>query len=179
MALLTRSPQEREGLDVLGAGPPHAHALRRAQTLRWRAAGERPPEVAARLRVTRQTLDTWVRRLQGHTAPDLTARLAVGARRGRPRPVHGLLEPLLVAGIDQAPRQLGARATVWTAPLLTHSRGDKPHRRVARPRVSLAMARRGRRWQRPRHDRARRLAPWRQAQGGSNAASPRARAPAS
>jgi Homeodomain-like domain len=56
MTLITLSPQEREGLEVLAVRTSSAQELRRAQALLWLDTGESVTEVAARLRVTRQTL---------------------------------------------------------------------------------------------------------------------------
>jgi transposase len=170
MTLLTLSPQERESLEELTARTPHAHELRRAQALLWLDEGEGAPEVAQRLRVTRQTLYNWVRRFHGRSPHDLRARLAVGARSGRPRTVHGIIDPLILEVIERDPDELGYRSTVWTAPLLVQYLGDTHQISVSRKSVSLAIARLGLRWKRPRHDLARRSATWRQAKGGSNAA---------
>jgi transposase len=172
MTLLTLSSEEWDALETLAAHTTDAQLLRRAQALLWLDEGETVPEVAARLRVTRQAIYTGVTHFRMRRSLEIAARLAPGQRTGRPRTVHGVIEPLILEVIDRDPRELGYRSTVWTAPLLCHYLREVHHLAVSRPSVSCAIARLGRRWKRPRHDRARRPATWRQAQGGSNAAWP-------
>ena len=170
MTLVTLSPDEWEALETLAAQTTDAQLLRRAQALLWLDEGETVTEVAARLRVTRQAVYKWVGHCQRHSTLDITTRLAPGKRSGRPRTVHGVIDPLILTVIDRDPRELGYRSTVWTAPLLTHYVAEQHHLQVSRQSVSLAIARMGLRWKRPRHDLARRPATWRQAKGGLNAA---------
>jgi transposase len=168
MTLVTLSPDDWEALETLAAHTTDAQLLRRAQALLWLDEGETVAEVATRLRVTRQAVYTWVGRFRRHRTLDITARLAPGQRSGRPRTVHGVIDPLILAVIERDPRELGYRSTVWTAPLLCHYLREVHHLAVSRPSVSLAIARLGLRWKRPRHDLARRPATWRQAKGGSS-----------
>jgi transposase len=179
MTLVTLSPEEWDTLETLAAHTTNAHLLRRAQALLWLDEGETVPEVAARLRVTRQAVYKWVAHFRTYSTHDMAARLAPGKRTGRPRAVHGLIEPLILAVIDRDPRELGYRSTVWTAPLLCHYLREVQHLAVSRPSMSFAIARLGLRWKRPRHDLARRPATWRQAKGGSNAVWRRGSAPSS
>jgi transposase len=127
-------------------------------------------EVATRLFVTPRTVFRWRRRFYERQSLTLPARLADGPRRGRPTTVHGIIETLISAVIDGAPRQFGDHSTVWTAPLLRHYLRDVYHRQAARRSVGLALARLGIAWKRPRYDLARRASAWRQANGGSNEA---------
>jgi transposase len=152
MTLVTLDPEAWDALETLAAHTTDAHLLRRAQVLLWLAEGETVSEGAERLRITRQAVYKWVGHFQ------------------RRRTVHGVIDPLILAGIDHDPRELGYRSTVWTAPLLTQYLAEQHHIQVSRQSVSLAIARVGLRWQRPRHGLARRPATWRQAKGGSNAA---------
>jgi transposase len=170
MTLVTLSPEEWEALETLAAYTTDAQLLRRSQALLWLDEGETVTEVAARLRVTRQAVYKWVGHFQRCSTLEIATRLAPGKRSGRPRTVHGVIEPLILAVIDRDPRELGYRSTVWTAPLLTQYLAEQHHLQVSRQSVSLAIARMGLRWKRPRHDLARRPATWRQAKGGSNAA---------
>jgi transposase len=93
--------------------------------------------------------------------------VAPGARSGRPRTAHGIIDPLIVAVIERDPRDLGYRSTVWTAPLLTQYLWEEHDLTVSRPSVSRALGRVGFRWKRPRHRLARCPTTWRQATGGS------------
>jgi transposase len=170
MTLLTLSPEEWEALETLAAHPTDADCLRRAQALLWLDEGESVAEVAARLRVTRQAVYKWVAHFRMRHTLDIAARLAPGKRSGRPRTVHGVIDPLILEVIDRDPRELGYRSTVWTAPLLCHYLREVHHLAVSRPSVSFAIARLGLRWKRPRYDLARRPPTWRQAKGGSSMA---------
>lgn len=170
MPLITLNPQERKRLEALAVRTSHAQELRRAQALLWLDSGEGGSAVATRLRVTRQTIDNWVQHFQLRREQDLPGRLAPAPRRGRPRTAHGLIDPLILEVIERDPRKLGYRSTIWTAPWLRYDLETPHHRRVSSKRVSLAVARLGLRWKRPRHDVARRPATWRHAKGGSNGA---------
>lgn len=171
MTLVTLSPTEWEALETLATHTTDARLLRRAQALLWLDEGETAPEVAARLRVTRQAVYKWVAHFRRRSRRDLATRLTPGKRSGRPRTVHRVIDPLILEVIDGDPRQLGYRSTVWTAPLLCHYLRKVHHLAVSRASVSCAIARLGLRWKRPRHDLARRSRTWRQAKGGSNGAS--------
>src|SRR5215813_6203284 len=155
MTLLTLSPEACDALETLAAHTTDALLLRRAQALLGLHEGETVPEVAARLRVTRQAIDKWVTHCRMRRSPEIAARLAPGQRAGRPRTVHGVIAPLRLEVIDRDPRELGYHSTVWPAPLLYHDLREVHHRAVSRPRVRFAMARLGLRWKRPRHDLAR------------------------
>jgi transposase len=89
-------------------------------------------------------------------------------RPGRPRTVHGIIDPLILEVIERDPRELGYRLTIWTAPLLRYDLEDQHHLYVSRKSVSLAIACLGLRWKHRHHDLARRALTWRQANGGSN-----------
>jgi transposase len=179
MTLVTLSPKEWEALATLAASTTDAQLLRRAPALLWLDEGETVPEIAARLRVSRQAGSKGVVSCRTCRTAAMTARLAPGTRRGRPRTGPGVSAPLILAVSDRDPRALGSRSTVWTAPRLGPALQEGPHLTASRPSVGLAIARLGWRWKRPRHALARRPAPWRQAKGGSKAALRRASAPSS
>lgn len=168
--------REREGLEDLILHPTEAPALRRAQALLWRDEGESVQEVAERLLVSRQAVYNWLTHFQARKALPPGARVAPGVHSGRPRTVHGVIDPLIDAVIDSDPREWGYQATVWTAPLLVQYLEEVHHLSVSRPSVSLALGRLRIRWKRPRHQLARRSPTWRQAKGGSNTAWLHARA---
>jgi transposase len=169
MTLITLSSLESRALEKLIARTKDATQLRRAQALVWLDAGEPVAQIAERLRVSRRTIYHWIRRFQGRSALDLPTRLLDGARTGRPRTVQGVIDPLIDAVIDHDPRNYGYRFTVWTASLLRQYLQEVHHLAVSRKSVSLAIARLGLRWKRPRHDLSRRALHWRQAKGGSKA----------
>ena len=140
-------------------------------------AGAMVDEVATRVGVTPRTVCRWRHRVSERQTLALPARRAEGPRRGRPQPVHGLLDTLRREGLEGAPRPLGSPAPVWSAPWWSPYRRDVQHLQGARRRVGLAMARLGLAWHRPREELARRAPPWRPAKGGSTGAVPAGGAP--
>jgi transposase len=165
---LRLSHAEYQRLVELARSTHDPRQLHRAQALIWLHEGDAVEEVATRLFVTPRTVFRWSRRLHDRQACDLHARLADGPRSGRPKTVHGIIDPLIGAVIDGDPRQLGYHATVWTAPLLRRYLQDVHHLQASRRSVGLAIARLGMAWKRPRYALARRAPSWRQAKGGSN-----------
>ena len=170
MTLFDLSSRERRALENLTIRTDEAKSLRRAQTLLWLDDGDSVEEVAERLLVSRQAVYKWISHFQARDGLPIAARVAEGQHPGRPRTVHGVIDPLLDAIIDSDPRDLGYRTTVWTAPLLKQYLLDTHGLAVSRPSVSLALGRLRIRWKRPRHSLSRRSATWRQAKGGSSAA---------
>jgi len=160
--------KEQQMLEELATQTPDARILRRAQALLWVDRGESPAAVSERLGVSPRTIYYWHERFQRRRGQEVRSRLADGARSGRPRTALEVIDPLLAAVLDQEPRMLGYRATVWTAALLQHYLQEVHDLRVSRPSVSLALGRLRVRWKRPRHQLALRAPGWRQAKGGSN-----------
>src|SRR5437762_2126166 len=112
--------RERGRVEEVAAHTEDAKALRRAQALLWRERGESTREVAERLGVSRRTIFNWGARFDERWALAIPSRLGDGPRSGRPRTAWEIIDPLIDRVIDQDPRELGYRATVWTAPLLRH-----------------------------------------------------------
>jgi transposase len=80
-------------LEGIAADTADARQLRRAQALLWPDDGESAEEVAERLRVSRQTVYNWAIRFQRRGGLDISARVADGPRRGRPRTAMESLIP--------------------------------------------------------------------------------------
>lgn len=160
--------REHYMLEEIAARTTDARILRRAQALVWVDKGESLEAVGKRLGVSPRTIYYWHERFQTRRGLDLRTRLADGTRSGRPRTALEIIDPFLEAVLDQEPRTLGYRATVWTAPLLQHYLQEVHDLRVSRPSVSLALGRLRVGWKRPRHQLALRAPRWRQAKGGSN-----------
>jgi transposase len=139
--------RERRCLEDFVTCPCGSRELRRAQALLWLGAGESAEDVAARLRVSRQTVYNWWTRFSARCELEPASRLSDGERCGRPRTASGVIEPLIAAVIEEDPREFGYRSTVWTAPLLVSYLGLEHDVR-------------------PRHRLALRPATWRQAKGG-------------
>ena len=163
--------QERQELEKVATRTREALVLRRTQALLWLDDGERVSEVADRLQVSRQAVHKWIRHFQARAALPVSARVAPRHHSGRPRTVHGVIEPLLAAVLNDDPQKWGYRATVWTAPLLRQYLQEMHQLTVSRPSVSLALKRLRIRWKRPRYALAHHSPTWCQAKGGSNAAS--------
>lgn len=166
MALVKLNSKEAACLEKLLRMPQDARSLKRVQALFWLNDGECVEEVAARLRVTRQTVYNWGARFQSRTDLTLELRVADAARCGRPRTALEIIDPLLEQVLDTDPREWGYRSTIWTALLLQDYLSEKHQVRVSRKSVNRALARLQVSWKRPRHTLARRAWYWRQAKGG-------------
>lgn len=99
----------------------------------------------------------------------MLVRVRDGVRSGRPPTASGVIDPLIDSVIDQDPRQLGYRQTVWTADLLRRHLAQVHHIEVSKRSVHRAIARLEITWKLPRHTLAHREWYWRQAKGASNA----------
>jgi transposase len=163
-------------LEKLLTATEDVRQLKRTQALLWLAEGDSVEEVAERLRVTRQTVYNWVARFEARAELSLEWRVADGARPGRPRTALEIIDPLIESVLDEDPRQLGYRSTIWTAPLWQQHLAGVHQIEVSGKSVSRALARLDIIWKRPRHQLARQDGHWRQAEGGSNAASGRGHA---
>jgi transposase len=161
--------KERRVVEEIATHAADPKALRRAQAVLWREKGESTREVAERLGVSRRTIFNWGARFHARQEVDIPHRLGDGSRSGRPRTAYEIIDPLIDRLIDQDPRTLGYRTTVWTAPLLRHYLAEEQGIKVSRQSVSLALARLRIKWKRPRHHLALRSPTWRQAKGGLNA----------
>lgn len=161
--LTDRQRIELEGL-MFHTHPAREHC--RAQAVLWLSEGEAVERVAELLHVSRQTIYNWADRFRERQDLDLHSRLGDAPRHGRPPSALGIIDPLIAEVIDGDPRDLGYHSTVWTAPLLREYLEQVHGVPVSRKSVSLAIARLGIRWKRPRHQLARRSETWRQSKGG-------------
>ena len=166
MTLFKLARRECRDLEYLLKHSHDATTLRRVQALLWLNRGESVESVATRLDVSRQVIYQWIALFRREMPVDLASRLAAGARSGRPRTVHGIIDPLIDNVIDDDPRTFDYNSTVWTAPLLTTYLADYHDVVASVPSVRLALARLKIRWKRPRHSLALRAPNWRQAKGG-------------
>lgn len=171
MTFFALSQKERGSLEQVVRNTADARSLRRTQALLWLDGGESATEVADWLCVSRSVIYKWVSQFQDRSELDTWARISDGARSGRPRTAHGIIDPLIDEIIDLDPRDLGYRSTVWTAPLLWQYLVEFHQIRVSIQSVRLAIKRLGICWKRPRHVLSQRSETWRQAKGGSNAGS--------
>jgi transposase len=166
MAPLILSPRQHLELEYFVSHTPVARERCRAQALLWLDDGESAEWVAELLHVGRRTVYDWVERFHDRSEFGLRRRLADAPRPGRPRAADGGVDSQIAQVIDTDPRDLGYRATVWTAPLLVRYLRDHHAIEVSRKTVSRAIARLGIRWKRPRYQLALRPETWRQAKGG-------------
>ena len=173
MALIKLTSRQIDQLEKLLTTRPDARELKRGQALLWLVEGQSVEEVAARLRVTRQTIYNWVERFETRGNLDLKERLADGPRSGRPPIALEIIDPLIDQAIEKDPRQFEYRSTIWTVPLLQQYLEEKHQIEVSAASVRLAIDRLRIAWKRPRHRLALRAENWRLAKGGSSAASGR------
>jgi len=167
--------KERSELEAILKSRASGEILQRAQALLLLDEGESVTDVAELLRVSRQTVYNLMARFEQRSEHNLTARLADAARSGRPATAKGVIDPLIDSVIDSDPRDYGYNSTVWTADLLRHYLSDIHQEEVSLRSVGYALSRLGLRWKRPRYTLMLRDPFWRQAKGGLNAASGRAR----
>ena len=171
MALIKLHSRQVAQLEKFLTTRPDARQLKRAQALLWLADGESVEPIAARLRVTRQTIYNWVERFETRAELNLKERLADGARCGRPPTALEIIDPLIDEVIEKDPREFGYRSTIWTASLLQLYLEEKHEIEVSTSSVRLAIDRLRISWKRPRHTLALRAEHWRLAKGGSSVAS--------
>src|SRR3954447_26298083 len=152
MALLALSDRRRGELEDIISHTPWAKERCRAQAVLWIADGSNVGEVAELVQVSRQTVYNWLSRFEGRAELDLRARLLDAPRLGRPRAAGGTIDELIAAVVDGDPSQLGYRATVWTAPLLSRYLHDHHAIEVSDRTVGRAIDRLGLSWKRPRHE---------------------------
>jgi transposase len=166
MAMINLNSKQVTRLENLLTQAHDSRLLKRAQALLWLDEGDQIEEVADRLRVSRQTLYNWIARFCARSGLPLQARLADADRSGRPRTALAVIDDLIDEVIDQDPRQLGYRSTIWTAPLLQYYLAKEHGIKVCVKSVRLAVKRLLFRWKRPRHHLALRDPHWQQAKGG-------------
>lgn len=166
MTLITLTTRERRAIEHLMTHTDDAATFRRAQALLCLNRGERVQDIADQFHLSRHAIYKWAARYEHSKHRDLSARLADAPRSGRPCTCCGVIDPLIDHVIDQDPRTLGYRSTIWTAQLLRQYLREAHAIEVSRQSVSLAIRRLCLRWKRPRHHLALRPPFWRQAKGG-------------
>jgi transposase len=167
------SYKERSELERVLKSCIKSKVYQRAQALLLLDEGEAVEQVAELLRVSHQTLYNWMDRFEQRRELKPSERLADAARSGRPVTAQGVIDPLMDEIIDTDPRDYGFNSTVWTAELIQRYLAEEYGHEVSVRSVGYALERLHIRWKRPRHVLACRDPRWRQAKGGSNAASGR------
>lgn len=148
-----------------------AHILRRALAVLWLTQGESARDVAERLLVSRATVYNWYGRFRDRDDLGLVERLSDAARSGRPALADEQVESLLAELVDVNPIDLGYRQTIWTADLLARHLRKAVSVEISAKTVGRVLDRLEVAWKRPRHHLSLKPDHWRQAKGGSNAAS--------
>jgi len=169
--LIELTGKQRLELEYLLAHHTDSRLYQRAFALLLLDDGQSVEEIAASLRVSRQSIYNWAFRFQQRDTLSVVKRLADAYRSGRPVSAKGIVDPLIDAVIDSDPRDYGYNSTVWTAELLRRYVGQQHQQRVRLRSIGYALERLRITWKHPRHTLGRRDPHWRQAKGGSNAAS--------
>ena len=133
--------KERQQLTTLSRREKDSRALRRVQALLWLDAGTAVQEVAKRLSVSRQVIYHWVARFEDRQDLTLEARIHDGLRPGRPRSVHGVIDPLIEEVMNQEPRDWGYPGVEWTSGTLARYLAEVHDIAVSRRSVSFALVR--------------------------------------
>src|SRR2546423_14481135 len=112
--LIELTGKQRIELEQLLTRHADSRLYQRALALLLLDDGQNVEEIAAALRVSRQSIYNWAWRFQQRTSLVAVERLTDSARSGRPLTVKGIVDPLIDAVIDSDPRDLGYNSTVWT-----------------------------------------------------------------
>jgi len=171
MATIDMTDAERDELQTHTRRVSDAREMRRAQSLLWLAQGETVAEVAERQGVSRQTVYNWVGRFREGRGRGLRIQVADGARAGRPAKKRQAVESVIEVLLTSDPRDLGYASAVWSSEMLRRQVEKETGVQVSDKTVRRVLRSRGYRYKRPRHVLSRRSPTWRQAKGGSNAAS--------
>lgn len=159
---------ERMAIEVLVSHSPIGSIVRRGLALLRIDEGQSLASVASSFRVSRQTIYNWISGFCERQDLNLVSRLSENPHPGRPRHLHGRIEPLLEDVLDSNPMDLGYPSTVWTADLLTQYLEEKHGVMASNRSVRYALKRLDYSWKRPRHSLSRRSPAWQQQKGGSN-----------
>ena len=150
MTTISLSDQERDVLAHLTAQAILTPEARRAQALLWLADGTSPQTVAARLRISRQTVYNWTTSfIERRSECNIEIRLADKKRSGRPRkniaPLRAslpqIIDPLIASVLGRDPREFGYRSVVWTARFLRQYLQDEHTLTVTVKHVNGSLAR--------------------------------------
>ena len=171
MPCLWLNRNERRAIKELIATSTDGSIVRRGLALLRMDAGESLASVANTFQVSRQSIYNWISGFCERQGLDLTLRLSESPRRGRPRHIHGRIEPLLESVLDVNPMDLGYPSTVWTADLLVHHLEERHGILASNRSVRYALKRLDYCWKRPRHSLSRRSPAWQQQKGGLNTGS--------
>ena len=169
--IIKLSDKERGALEYLRPLHITSWQYQRALALLLLDQGDSVEEVAQQLFVSRQVIYKWVSWFKQRSALSPANRLLDAARSGRPATASGIIDPWIEQIIDADPREYGYNSTVWTAAMLRRYLSKHQQRDVSLRSIGYALARLQIRWKLPRHVLARQDPFWRQAKGGSNAAS--------
>ena len=168
---------ERKSIQAEAASTQDGEVLRRGIALLRLDDGDSLASVAKFFLVSRQTIYNWISAFAKRRDLDIVSRLSEGVRSGRPRRLHGNIEPLLESVLNSNPFDLGYGSTVWTASLLARYLEEKHGISASNRSVRYALKRIEYRWKRPRHTLSRRSPVWQQQKGASNTGFPSVPAP--
>lgn len=117
----TLSEEEVEGLEQLHQQTKDANVRSRCDMVLWSNEGLSPPQIAQRVRFSRETVVGYIKRYQ---AEGLTG-LFTKPRPGRPRRVTAEYEAGLLATVEQEPRTLDLPFSNWTTANLAEYMGQQ------------------------------------------------------
>jgi transposase len=141
MDLINLSSREFPALERLPITTEPVRQLKHAQALIRLGAGASAVGVAESLRVSRQTVYNQALRFESRSELASEARVAGGARKGRPCSVKEIIDPLIAEAIDQDPPESGYGATIWTAQLMRRYSADNHQIEICSKSVSFTLRR--------------------------------------
>ena len=106
----TLSGEETQALEHLHRDTKDADVRSRCDMILWSNAGLSPPQIAERVRFSRDTVVRYIKRYEAEGLAGLFTK----PRSGRPRRVTPEYEAQLLAAVAQEPRNLGQPFSNWT-----------------------------------------------------------------
>lgn len=104
------SEQEVQALAQLHRDTNNADVRSRCDMILWSNEGLSPPQIAARVRFSRETVVRYIKRYEAEGLAGLFTK----PRSGRPRRVTAEYETQLLEAVEQEPRSLGLPFSNWT-----------------------------------------------------------------
>lgn len=171
MATTRLNWRAHQKLEQVARSGSNGREVRRAQALLWLHQSESVTSVATRLGLSRQAIYQIVKRYQSYQGNPIEQRVSDRPHPGRPATKRKQTMEVIAQLLQQAPQRHGYRMLVWTVPMLRHQTEQRLQQPVSQWTVRRALHALRHRYKRPRYVLARRSPTWRQAKGGSNAAS--------
>ncbi len=139
------SEQEVQALKQLHRDTNDADVRSRCDMILWSNEGLTPPQIAARVRFSRETVVRYIKRYEAEGLAGLFTK----PRSGRPRHVTPEYETQLMQAVEQEPRSLGLPFSNWTTANLAEYMAKQSGIRITARQVENYLKAHGWRLRRP------------------------------